>query len=128
VRVARFLARLVLAVIAPAVLGSQFGQWLAPQMAAGMKATDAALIGALAGIAMGEMLGLLLLRRSLDREGLGAWAADLALCSMALALLVRTVLGLVRPLAFEEVAVAYGWLLAAAAGIALVSVAAGRRG
>ena len=48
--------------------------------------------------------------------------------AMALALLVRTVLGLVRPLAFEEVAVAYGWVLAAAAGIALVSVAAGRRG
>lgn len=126
-RVARFLARLVLAVTAPAVLGSQFGQWLAPQMAAGMKATDAALVGALAGIAVGEILGLLLLRLSLGREGLGAWAADLALCSMALALLVRTVLGLVRPLAFEEVAVAYGWVLAAAAGIALVSVAAGRR-
>ena len=127
-RVARFLARLVLAVIAPAVLGSQFGLWRAPQMAAGMMATDAALIGALAGIAVGEILGLLLLRLSLDREGLGAWAADLALCSMALALLVRTVLGLVRPLAFEEVAFAYGWVLAAAAGIALVSVAAGRRG
>lgn len=122
------MARLVLAVTAPALLGSQLGQWLAPQMAAGMKGTDAALIGALAGTAAGEMMGLLLLRRSLDRQGRGAWAADLALCSMAVALVVRTAVGLVRPLALEEMAVAYAWVLAAAAVIALVCEFAGRRG
>jgi len=123
-----FVARLVLAVTAPAVLGSQLGQWLAPQMAAGVKATDWGLVGALLGIAAGEMMGLLLLRRSLDRQGLGAWAADLALCSMAVALVVRTAVGLVRPLALEEVAVAYAWVLAAAAVITLICEFAGRRG
>lgn len=117
----------MLALVVPAVLASQLGQWLAPRVAPDAALGDSMLTGALLGILVGLVLGFSLLRRAIAAERPGARAADLALVLMALALLVRTALELVCRLPFEQVALAYACLLGVAALVALLAGLGGRR-
>lgn len=117
----------MLALVVPAALASQLGQWLAPRLAPNAALRDSMLTGAVLGILVGLILGLSLLRRALAANAPGAWGADFALVLMALALLVRTALALLCAVPFEHVALAYACLLGVAALLALLAGLGGPR-
>jgi len=120
------LARAVLALTVPPAMASQVGQWVAWKLMPAAPPAQASWIGALGGLVIGVALGVWLLRQTV-RRGAPARGADLALALMSLTVLLRAALTLLRPLAFDDSAIAYACVLAGAAGIAAVGAALGDR-
>jgi len=121
-----FLARMALALTVPPIMASQVGQWLAPQLLPAAAALPPEWVGALGGALVGVIAGIWLLRQSLRADSLAERCADLALVLMSAALLGRTALGFVRPLALSDIAIAYGCVLVGAIGIAALGAAVPR--